>query len=76
MDSLLTAAVEEVALEGRAGCSPCALWTRLEERGVTLPDIIKPFVWQQLRAMPDQIQFSTSGLLGSRCAGVRGSRIS
>lgn len=66
MDSLITAAVEEVALEGRAGCSPRTLWARLCERGVQVPDKLKEIVWRQLRAMPHQIQFTTAGLLGTR----------
>jgi hypothetical protein len=59
MDALLGQAVTEVALEGRAGCSPSALWQRLGG----LPDALKPFLWRQLRGMPEQIAFTTRGIL-------------
>lgn len=68
MDALLAAAVEEVALEGRAGCSPGTLWQRLSERMFPVPETLKPLIWQELRNMPQQIQFTTAGLLAPRYA--------
>jgi hypothetical protein len=67
MDALVGACVEEVALEGRAGCSPAALWSRLEDRQFPITGALRPRVWAALRGMPDQIQFTTRGLLTARC---------
>jgi hypothetical protein len=75
MDALLAASVEEVALEGRAGCSPSTLWRRLSERMMVVPEVIKPLVWQQLKAMHNQIQFTTAGLLRDRCVSRKCTRI-
>jgi hypothetical protein len=66
MDALLAACVEEVALEGRAGCSPEALWGRLQERQFAVSEALKAHVWSALRGMPNEIQFTTRGLLAPR----------
>ena len=63
MDALLGLAVQEVALEGRSGCSPGNLWQRLALHK-PLPETLKPYLWRQLRAMPEQIAFSQRGICG------------
>ena len=66
MDDLAVAAVEEVALEGRGGCSIDRLWTLLKERmpvaGFTcLNEEIKLALWEALKARPAEIEFCLPG---------------
>jgi hypothetical protein len=67
MDAFISAALEEVALEHRKGCSPDRLWDLLSQRGFTLPEPLKQLIWEELRGLPPhQIQFTTAGRLQAR----------
>lgn len=73
MDGLLSACVEEVALEGRGGCRVQTLWQRLEARLHPIPDALKPILWAALRGLDAQIRFTTgTGLMEApTCVGRR-----
>lgn len=61
MDAVVDHAVEEIALEGRSGCSLDRLWQLVD-----LPDALKQAVWTCLLSRPAQIQFTTAALLAPR----------
>lgn len=63
MDAVVDKAVEEIALQGRAGCSLSRLWQLVD-----LPDALKPHVWWHLRSRQTQISFTTSALLAAKWA--------
>ncbi|MEW5299551.1 MAG: hypothetical protein WDW36_002555 [Sanguina aurantia] len=67
MDSLLAAALEEVALEGRQGCSVAVLWVALTERLPTLGSVdvlspgLKRYLWGSLVNRPADLQLLRNG---------------
>ncbi|MEW5312804.1 MAG: hypothetical protein WDW38_004411 [Sanguina aurantia] len=67
MDSLLAAALEEVALEGRQGCSVAVLWGALTERLPTLGSVdvlspgLKRYLWGSLVDRPADLQLLRNG---------------